>query len=161
VEGLAVSILLLLNRWIAVSLIGMGMGILRRDRETDAFSAMAGAVRRKPFAVLGLTIGGLSLAGFPLTGGFTARWLALQGLPVSVQPWAPALMLAGMAVSVGYLRGLAQTAGDPPAPSSEEEPFSIRLIILLLIACAMFLALYPQVALGPIGQVMSTLVALH
>jgi multicomponent Na+:H+ antiporter subunit D len=157
-EGLAVSVLLLVNRWISVTLVGMGMGILRRDRETDRFDAMTGIVWRKPFAVLALAVGGLSLAGFPLTAGFTVRWLAYQGLPEPAHHWMLWLILAGAAVGFGYLRGVANTVGAPVGESTEEEPLSVRVCILSLVAVSVLLALYPQVALGPFSQVMATLV---
>jgi formate hydrogenlyase subunit 3/multisubunit Na+/H+ antiporter MnhD subunit len=157
-EGLAISTLLLVNRWISVALVGMGMGILRRDRETDRFSAMTGIVWRKPFAVLALGCGGLSLAGFPLTAGFTVRWLAYQGLPEPAHHWMLWIILASAAVGAGYLRGLAHTVGAPQGESTEEEPLSVRLSIVLLVAVSTLLALYPQVVLGPFSQVMATLV---
>ena len=155
-ERLAVLALLVLNRGIAISLVGMGMGILRQERGNDLFQAMAGVIWCKPFAVLALGVGGLSLAGFPLTGGFTARWLAVQGLPVEVQKWAIVLVVAGAAVSIGYLRGISAMVGAPASESDEQEPLIIRILISLLLVVNMVLALYPQVILHPIAQVMAT-----
>ena len=156
-EALAVSALLLLNRWVAISLICMGMGVLRRERQVDSFEAMAGVIWHKPFSVFGLAVGGLSLAGFPLTGGFTAHWLALQVLTGEARKWIVVLILASITISIGYLRGVAQTAGEPTVEPNEAEPFPVRLLILGLVAVSMFLALYPQIALQPITQVMTTL----
>ena len=153
---LAVLALLVLNRGIAISLVGMGMGILRKERENDLFQAMAGVIWCKPFAVLALGVGGLSLAGFPLTGGFTVRWLAVQGLPVEVQKWAIVLVVAGAAVSIGYLRGISAMVGAPASESDEHEPLIVRILISLLLVVNMVLALYPQVILHPIAQVMAT-----
>jgi NADH-quinone oxidoreductase subunit N len=156
-EGLAVLALILLNRGIAVSLVGMGMGILRRERETDFFKAMTGIIWRKPFAVLGVTVGGLSLAGFPLTGGFTARWLAMQVLPASSRSWITLLILAGMAVSIGYLRGIAATTGESSIEPDEQEPLIVCVLILFLAVLTLVLALYPQLALQVLSPVMATL----
>jgi formate hydrogenlyase subunit 3/multisubunit Na+/H+ antiporter MnhD subunit len=155
-ERLAILALLVLNRGIAISLVGMGMGVLRQERGNDLFQAMTGIVWRKPFAVLALGVGGLSLAGFPLTAGFTARWLAVQGLPVEVQKWAIVLVVAGAAVSIGYLRGISAMVGAPASQSNEQEPLIVRILISLLLMVNMVLALYPQIVVHPIAQVMAT-----
>lgn len=158
-DGLAVSALLLVSRWISVSLIAMGMGVLRRECECDDFAAMSGALWRKPAAVVGLTVGGLSLAGFPLTGGFAARWLALQNSGGQIQAWSVPILVAGLAVSFGYLRGLSHTAGRSQMRSNEPEPAVVRILIGLLVLLTLLLALYPQFALDPLSKVMSTLVS--
>lgn len=154
-ERLAVLVLLVLNRGIAVSLVAMGMGILRKETGADTFRTMTGFVWRRPFAVLALAIGGLSLAGFPLTGGFTARWLVIQGLPAEYQSWAIVMVAAGALVSIGFLRGVSAAVGKPGIAADGPEPLVTRLLISVLLVANVFLALYPQVLLHPIAQVMA------
>jgi hypothetical protein len=48
--------------------------------------------------------------------------------------------------------------GAPEGQSTEQEPLSVRLSIVLLVIVSTLLALYPQLVLGPFSQVMATLV---
>jgi formate hydrogenlyase subunit 3/multisubunit Na+/H+ antiporter MnhD subunit len=106
-------------------------------------------------AVLAIAVGGLSLAGFPLTGGFTARWLVIQELPVGFQRWALLLLAAGAAVSIGYLRGLSLAVDRAESENISQTPLIVNVVILLFLAANVLLALYPQLFLNPIIQVMA------
>ncbi len=153
-EGLAVVAFLWANRAIAVTLTGMGMGVLRKDRNLLGLRDLNGLIWQKPFSVLAIAIGGLSLAGFPLTSGFTARWLVVQSLPVGSQRWVVILVIAGAAACIGYFRWLAATAGPPPEEPSEGEFWTFRILVILLVAVNIFSALYPQVILQPLTEIM-------
>jgi len=154
VEGLAVVAFLWANRAISVTLIGMGMGMLRKERELHSFRDLNGIIWQKPFSVLAIAIGGLSLTGFPLTAGFTARWLVVQSLPAGSQRWAVILIIAGATASIGRLRWLAATAGRSSERTSEGEPWIFRILVILLLAANILSALYPQVVLQPLTQIM-------
>ena len=100
-EGLSLVAFLWLNRAVSVTLIAMGMGVLRKDRPLSSLRDLNGTIWKSPFSVLAVAIGGLSLAGFPLTAGFTARWLAVQNLPAGSQGWAAVLIITGAARALG------------------------------------------------------------
>ena len=56
-----------------------------------------------------------SLSSLTLTGGFTARWLVIQELPVGFQRWALLLLVAGAAVRDGRSAG---AEGRPPCSAA-------------------------------------------
>lgn len=154
-ESSAVLTLLVFNRAIAVSLLGMGMGILQKARGSTAFSSLAGVLWQQPLAVLAVAIGGLSLAGFPLTGGFTVRWLVIQSLPGEPQKWAVVFIATGILASIGYLRFVAATVGKHDKPD-EQSLLLVHILIGILLALNVVLALYPQAVLYPLTQVLSS-----
>ena len=153
-EGSALVAFLWVNRAIAVTLIGMGISMLRKDRPLHGLRDLNGLIWQKPFSVLAVAIGGLSLAGFPLTSGFTARWLVVQSLPAESQRWVVILVIAGAAACIGYFRWLAATAAKPSEESSEGEPWLFRVLVILLVAVNIFSALYPQAILQPLTEIM-------
>ena len=55
-------------------LTAMGLAVVHHRAGSDSFANLAGAARRLPLSVVGLVLGGLSLAGMPLTAGFPGRW---------------------------------------------------------------------------------------
>jgi NADH-quinone oxidoreductase subunit N len=154
--SLAILTLLVFNRAVAASLLAMGMDILRTERGDNKFLSMKNMMWQNPVAVLAVAVGGLSLAGFPLTGGFTARWLVIQELPAEAQRWALVLLVTGGAVSFGYLRGIALTAGRSESGKVSQKLGLANFTILLLLLAQLVLALYPQVLLNPITRVMTT-----
>lgn len=148
-----------LNRSLAVTLAAMGLSLVRYYVTSDAFHELSGVARRMPFAVLGLVGGGLSLAGFPLTGGFVGRWLLYRPDFQEVF-FTVALILAGAGVAIGYLRGLKAMLGPSGDFASHlelrREPIlAIALIVLLTVLC-LVMGLYPRLILPVISSVIKT-----
>jgi len=154
VEGPAPVALLWINRAIAVTLVGMGMTMLPRSQMERSFPGLNGLIWRRPFSALALAVGGLSLAGFPLTAGFTARWMTVQSLPAETQKWVTILAMASAAACIGYLKWVAATAGKPSDDMIEGDHALFQAVIALLVAANIFLTLYPQVTLELLIKVM-------
>jgi formate hydrogenlyase subunit 3/multisubunit Na+/H+ antiporter MnhD subunit len=72
-----------------------------------------------------VTIGLLSLAGFPFTPGGIGRWplilelMTCEGCPELASRIAWVLLLAGIGVSVGTLVGVRACVGVPPGDTRE------------------------------------------
>jgi formate hydrogenlyase subunit 3/multisubunit Na+/H+ antiporter MnhD subunit len=106
---------------LALPLWAAGLEHLRRYAGGDDFEALAGAARRHPVAAAALVVALLSLAGFPLTAGFTARWPLLYQL-AQIHPTAAIfLLLAMLSIALVGARGLAALLRPGPAPQAPAE----------------------------------------
>jgi len=139
---------------VGLMLTAMGLAVMRRRAGSDSFANLAGAARRLPLSTAGLVLGGLSLAGMPLTAGFPSRW-AIYRLS-SAPDLTLAMLLSGAGVAFGYLRGLSVLLDPSSEPKVKREPFIVSLIILGMIILCLWLGLRPQWLLPPIQRVVES-----
>ncbi|MFQ5610779.1 MAG: proton-conducting transporter membrane subunit [Anaerolineae bacterium] len=146
-RGSVVLLLGLVMRTLALTLAGAAGAALRFRAGGDAFALAPGLARSMPLTVAGFTIGGLALAGAPLTAGFTARWFLLEAAANLDLRWALIVVLAGLGVAIGYLRGLrsllALPEGGPGRAPPGESWLSTSVIVLLALLC-LSLGVFPQ-----------------
>lgn len=142
-SGLTVALWQLASRTMAIVMGAMGLAVVRHRAQGDAFAQLGGVARRLPISAAGLVLGGLSLAGLPLTIGFPSRWAALC-LVAGHRPAGWLLILANCGVAMGYLRGLNALLGLPPDADVEPEPISTSVMILGTVALCLGLGLHPQ-----------------
>lgn len=158
--GLSAALLLLFTRSVAVALAAMGLGAIRYYATSDAFARLGGVAGRMPIATLGLIGGGLSLAGFPLTGGFASRWLLYHALSGGNGLLTVALVLAGGGVALGYLRGLVAMLGraeeERPPQKGWREPIIVSALIVIMAFLCLAMGLYPQLLLQLILRLIET-----
>ena len=112
--ALTAVLLQVAHRSVGLMLAAMGLAVVRHRAGSDSFASLAGAARRLPLSTVGLVLGGLSLAGMPLTPGFPSRWAIYRLL--SESNLALALLLSGAGVAFGYLRGLSTLLATSPEP---------------------------------------------
>jgi formate hydrogenlyase subunit 3/multisubunit Na+/H+ antiporter MnhD subunit len=124
---------------------------LRQAQDTSSGHRLGGVARRLPLSTAGLILGGLSLAGMPLTAGFPGRWTIYRLL--SAPDLALVLLLSGAGVAFGYLRGLSTLLKPSTEPTVKREPLIASLIILGMIILCLWLGLRPQWLLPPIQRV--------
>ena len=108
-------------------------------------------------AAVGVVVGGLTLAGAPLTIGFALRWQLLQALSQVSMTWPLFITIAGIGVTIGYLRGLytfLPTANptQSSSPMDSKEPRLLVIIILLLCVACLALGLFPEWLLEPLRE---------
>lgn len=151
--GLPTTIWLLLTRTVALLTLATGAAALRHYMESDRFEHITGAVARLPWAVVALIVGGLGLAGMPLTAQFASRWALLQLVRENDLRWALLLLVGAFGVLVGVLRAGQACFGDLRASPVEREPRSLALLALLLVAASLLLGLFPQLLIGPVAAV--------
>jgi formate hydrogenlyase subunit 3/multisubunit Na+/H+ antiporter MnhD subunit len=115
-QGMAWATQMLVWRAFSLLLVGTGLTIVMRTTKDDEFGACGGMLQRRLPALLALTGGLLSLAGFPLTPGFVGRWRLinwlLRGQPITA--WV--VVLSGASVVVGTLVGLKSCLGPAATP---------------------------------------------
>ena len=149
--ALTAALLQVTHRSVGLMLTAMGLAVVRHRAGSDSFASLTGVARRLPLSTVGLVLGGLSLAGMPLTAGFPSRWAIYRLL--SAPNLALAMLLSGAGVAFGYLRGLGALLGPSSELKVKREPFIASLIILGMIILCLWLGLRPQWLLPPIQRV--------
>lgn len=175
-QGPVLALLHMIGRAASITLLASSLSVIRQHATSDSFEKLKGVARRLPIASVGLVLGGLALAGFPLTAGFPAHWAVnrsvwnlvqplgalMEGVPVggdiTASPaWLQALTLLAFLASsagttIGALRGLGAMLGAGTGGEGARQPILASLAILILIAIVVVLGLYPQLALQPVQE---------
>jgi formate hydrogenlyase subunit 3/multisubunit Na+/H+ antiporter MnhD subunit len=115
-QGMAWAVQMLIWRAFSLLLVGTGLTVLLRGTRNDDLGAFRGMLRRRLPAVLSLTAGLLSLAGFPLTPGFMGRWPVIDELLRGQAVIAWVVILSGISVTAGTLIGLKSCLGHATLP---------------------------------------------
>lgn len=98
----------------AISMLTAAAGLSALEAHTGGLdeSRLSGAGARLPWSSAAFLLGGLGLAGFPLSAGFTGHWAALQ--IVAAADWLPAVvvLVSSAGAAFGFIR-LARTLFGP------------------------------------------------
>ncbi len=101
-------------RGLSLGVFGAGLSVLRSYAETDDFARLRGAGRRYPLAALAVALGAFSIAGLPGTLGFVVRWLNVRVLSGTDLEVMMIMLLAGVSIGWGVLRGLFSLLAEAP-----------------------------------------------
>lgn len=143
-------------RSLALALIGVSVFAIQIHVINDGFTQVRGVAQRLPVAITGLMVGGLTLAGMPLTAGFAPYWQLLRSIAQVDGRWLVLLVLGGLGVAIGYLRGLRATLLDEPNGASGnaslkfQEPFPLLVIIAVLTSACILVGLFPSLLIEPL-----------
>jgi formate hydrogenlyase subunit 3/multisubunit Na+/H+ antiporter MnhD subunit len=161
--GLTGALLDLCNRSLAVVLAGMGWVLLRRYGFASQQGDWRGAGWQRPIAALSFLVGGLSLAGMPFLGGFASRWMIFSALGREGSTTAVLLVLAGGGVALGCLRVGYELFRQRPRVTMREraEPTLVAAILIGLMLVLLLQGLFPELALGPIVEVVQGFAFVH
>jgi formate hydrogenlyase subunit 3/multisubunit Na+/H+ antiporter MnhD subunit len=169
-QDTALVLLYTADRSIAIILMAGALGILRRRASTDRFEGLAGMARRLPIPTMGLMLGGLALAGFPLTAGFPIHWAVYRSMWSWAQPFSAsgggagldqtwvwtltllALLASSAGIVTGLLRGLSAMLGGDERSEPSRQPVVASAMILALAGLVVLLGIYPQLFLGPVQK---------
>ncbi len=150
-------------RALALTLVAACASTIRLRLPSDGFVSVRGMAWRMPVATSGLIIGGLTLAGAPLTAGFAPRWQLLRSISQINSNWAVLLGLAGLGVAIGYLRGFRATLLlDKPVQNRTgrprgsalifQEPRLLLILIIMLAAACILAGLFPALLIEPLQK---------
>lgn len=137
-----------------VSMLTAATGLSALEQKSDQLhpERLRGIGNRMPWNSAAYLLGGLGLAGFPLSAGFTGHWAALQ--IIATTDWRPAaaVLLASAGAIFGYIR-MARLLFGPGVqpPHVNENPLS-AIIALAAILISASLALAPQLLDAPISR---------
>lgn len=148
--GVEAAVATLAMAGLALPMWAAGVDHLRRSTGGDDFASLVGAARRQPVAAGAVIVGLLSIAGVPLTAGFTARWPVLY-LLAQIHPTAAIFLLLGVvSVALVAVRGLASLVADGgPAPQAEGDnaaalPLAGLIVFALGFVVVFVAGLFPQ-----------------
>ena len=151
--GLPTAIWLLVTRTLALLTLATGAALIRHHMESDRMDRIAGAVSRLPWAVAALVMGGLALAGMPLTGQFASRWALLQLVAENDVRWVVLLLIGATGVLTGTIRAGRACFGRLHGSRVEREPRSFALLAMALVVISVLLGLFPQLLTEPVAAV--------
>jgi len=158
--GVEAALAGLAMRGLALPMWAAGLDYLRQHTGGDDFETIVGAARRYPLPAAAAVVGLLSLAGFPLTAGFAARWPLLY-LLAQIHPTAAILLLIGLlSISFVALRALAVLLAPEVHPDTAEPaalpPISLALYALGFVV-VFVVGLFPQWLLPAVAGTASAL----
>jgi hydrogenase-4 component B len=131
--GLLAATLQVIAHTLAKSLLFTASAGVEAVGGSGDLEALRGMARRAPWSGTGLAIGGLTLAGLPLTAGFVSEWFLLEALMQQFRvpglEYRLVLALAGAAVAltagfagVTFVRLTGLVVLGPPLPRSQGRP---------------------------------------
>jgi multicomponent Na+:H+ antiporter subunit D len=131
-----------------------GLSVLEQHTGSMNPEGFHGAGSRLPWNAAAFLLGGLGLAGFPLSAGFTGHWAALQILAEVDWRMAAAVLIASGGAIFGYIR-LARVLFGPLENRYllREKPLNVAFAAAVLLL-SVGLAVAPQLLDGPIGRAM-------
>lgn len=157
--GLSLLFLLLLVRPFGIILLATGLSKLQRlNGGDDRLDTLHGKGWEAPWSVAALVVGGLSIAGMPVSAGFAGRWALYRALAPTGPGAALLILFAGIGSLIGLWRGLstllaspdpsdsspAESTGARSTPDSTESRSYVALLILFMLAC-IAIGLFPHV----------------
>ena len=137
-----------------VSMLTAAAGLSVLEQHTGGLTPrhLQGAGSRLPWNSAAFLLGGLGLAGFPLSAGFTGHWAALQILAES--DWRPAavVLLASGGAIFAYIR-MARALFGPLENRflARERAVNVGLAVVVLLV-SVGLAVVPQLMDSPVGR---------
>jgi hypothetical protein len=143
----------------AVSMLTAAAGLAVLDTRLGELTPerLRGAGTRLPWTCAAFLLGGLGLAGFPLSAGFTGHWAALQLLAEG--DWLPAALV--LLASGGAIFSFIRLARDMYGPLANRqlarEGLSGALFALLVLLVSVGLAVAPQWLDNPITRTLAAL----
>jgi len=166
VAGVALTVMMLMARPLALGLMTMGLDGLKRlaggDENTANSSAggfvnLEGAGWRAPWRAIAFVVGGIAMAGFPLSLNFAARW-GLYRVISTTNLFQAVLALLGCAGVMMGVIGVARTlfaplpkAATPVRAAIQQstvrggnrEDLVVLILIMVLIGATLALGIFP------------------
>lgn len=160
VAGIALTVMMLIARPLALGLMTMGLdGLKRLSGGDDRITTLEGAGWRAPWRVVAFVVGGIAMAGFPLSLNFAARW-GLYRVISATSLFQAVLALVGCAGVMMGVIGIARAllAPLPKAAAKEHagtqrhasgngnrEDAVVLILIMVLIGATLALGVFPGI----------------
>jgi NADH-quinone oxidoreductase subunit N len=123
-----------------------GLSIIRKQTSSDEIAQAAGLGRKSSLATALLLLGGLSLAGFPLTPGFPARWIISSLIAQENMKLAIMLLLGTVSGVIGILRiakTMFKSVESTDSPPAGRWNWVDRVILIVVLVATIALSLFP------------------
>ena len=143
----------LAHRGLAILLASISLAVLRQSLGSEDLEDLWGAARRVPWAVTGVIVGGLSLAGMPLTAGFATRLLLYRAVVATSAEWVIPMTISMMGPLWFLLRFLRATLTSAPLGVGQRQRLGSKLLVIALSLFLLLLGVWPglwSMLLGPV-----------
>ncbi|TCZ76804.1 NADH-quinone oxidoreductase subunit N [Paenibacillus albiflavus] len=131
--------------------------ILERSTGSDQISGFAGLYHRAPYTAGAMTLIVLSLAGFPITGGFFGKLYILLGAMETQHYWLAAIMLATTVIAYYYYFGIIRQMFMRSGDESEtiKVPLTLGVTAWICAIIGVGLGFFPHVILNALEKIFS------
>lgn len=166
-RGLALALLGLMVRPFGLVLMSAGLQLLRLPGQADdGLEALRGVAWRSPGGALAFLVGGMSIAGMPITAGFAARWALYRALAPSQLGSALLLVASSVGLMIGIWRTFSVLLQRPLLPEGEQHEAEtpvpargplVRGLVAALVLASICIGLWPQI-ITPISEQLASMV---
>ncbi|MEX1019749.1 MAG: proton-conducting transporter membrane subunit [Litorilinea sp.] len=129
-----------------------GLAVLVGHAGGTRLDQFQGIGSRMPWSSAAYLLGGLGLAGFPLSAGFTGHWAAVQILAESDWQLAAVVLVASGGAIFGFVRMARVMFGPLVNRFLPHERWLEVILAVMLLGVSLSLAMAPQLLDGPIGR---------
>jgi multicomponent Na+:H+ antiporter subunit D len=137
----------LLSHALAKAAMFLAAANLLRAVGSDRLEDLRGADRRRPADVMAIGLAGVSILGFPPSGGFVAKWLLLQAAwAQGGWVWIVVILVGGLLAAAYLFRPLAVLTSRPtiePQAGATNPPRGASVAALLLAFAALVAGFVP------------------
>jgi formate hydrogenlyase subunit 3/multisubunit Na+/H+ antiporter MnhD subunit len=131
-------------RAVGIVAVAMAAGILQHSLGGDDVEHLRGGMRRAPWTLVAMAIGGASLAGMPLTAGFATRFVLYRAAAAESVPTAALVALASIGPAWAFARCLLATTVSAPTSGEQREPLMPALLSLALSLSLLLVGIFPH-----------------
>ncbi|WP_131105291.1 complex I subunit 5 family protein [Ornithinimicrobium sufpigmenti] len=121
-------LLLLLAHGLAKASLFLAAGSLQLAAGSDQLAEIVGAARQLRSTTAAMMLASISLAGLPISLGFSGKWLLLTGAVQTGQWWVVVLVVAGTLLSAAYLLRPLATVLLASDTTHEVEPVDLHAL---------------------------------
>ncbi len=148
VQSVSGAIIIMINHGISTGALFLLVGMIYERRHSREIAVYGGIARAMPMFAAILTLVALSSIGLPGTNGFVGEFLVLLG-SFQTHPWAAGIATSGVIFAAAYLLWAIQRVlfnREPDAENAKLPDLSRRELVVLapLVACILWIGLYPQ-----------------
>ncbi len=133
-------------------------GVIMRTGTRNMFE-MGGLIKKMPLSFISVLIGIIALSGVPPLAGFTGKWLLYQALLARGWYFILVLLMFASVVAFVYLFRLIHAVFlgqlKPQHRTVREVPLPLAITEVVMIVGVMALAVYPQLLLQPLNNLVS------
>lgn len=131
----------------AVSLIiwALGTSVIMMEEGNAGWIDLAKKGGEYPYAAIAITAGMLSIAGFPLTAGFPARWALMKIMAPINWFGVVALIVGTFLVGGAGIRWVLILFQAPVEGKGRKKPLGERLILAVGVVLCMAIGIFPQI----------------
>ncbi|MCB9139186.1 MAG: hypothetical protein H6642_12645 [Caldilineaceae bacterium] len=153
-RSLPLALFLFSLRAVSMLTAATGLSALKASVGSLEPARLSGAGHRLPWSSAIYLLGGLGLAGFPLSAGFTGHWAALQIMAETDWRPAAAILVASAGAIFSYIRLARILLGPLENRSLRRERSVTTAIAAGILLLSMAIALAPQLLDGPVSRML-------